>query len=454
MKSQSNIVLSSDGAWSIFENDSDTSLSVHKADNVKSTHLDQGNVGDKLRILPKIIPTKLNSDPIKYNKSTSWSCKASKKVPKDRSCDLKKESTAASVFQSLTGKKSESKVLKDDLEDKLTVNKKHYHKKTDSLVAGRDLPGPKCNIRQRILSKIIPTKVYDCVSKSKLQSLTACKNSKPHALLGDVKDKLAANTKYYHKKTDSLVAGRDLPGPKCNIRQRILPKIIPTKVYDCVSKSKLQSLTACKNSKPHALLGDVKDKLAANTKHYHKTTDCLVAGRKLPGEKIHVRPRVSPKTTPVEFYDGSISTSVSSKISDPKIRSINTINTYKCHTCCVCSDAKKHHYAYSVGDVKNQCVAYKTSVEKNYDRYTYNGSSSKLAKLTNERFSFLNKKSKKKQIINIYTNNTNKVKKPAPLARKSSSFINRQAREKEVDRTNFILMKKLLHVKPSISTFH
>jgi len=383
MKSQSNIVLSSDGAWSIFENDSDTSLSVHKADSVKSTHLDRGNVGDKLRILPKIIPTKVNSDPIKHNKSTSWSCKASKKVPKDRSCDLKKESIAASIFQSLTDKNSESKVWRVDLEDKLTDNKKHYH-----------------------------------------------------------------------KKTDSLVAGRDLPGPKCNIRQRVLPKIIPTKAYDSVSTSKLQSLTACKSSKPNVLLGDIKDKLASNTKHYHKTTDCLVAGRELPGEKIHVRPRVSPKTIPVEFYDGSISTSVSSKISDPKIRSINTINTYKCHACCVlCSDAKKHHCAYSGGDVKNQC-AYKTSVEKNYDRYTYNGSSSKLAKLTVERFSFLNKKTKKKQIINVYTNNTNKVKKLAPFTRKSSSFINRQAREKEVDRTNFILMKKLLHVKPSVSTFH
>lgn len=382
MKSQSNIVLSSDGAWSIFENDSDISLSVHKADIVKSTHLDRGDVGDKLRILPKIIPTKLNSDPIKYNKSTLWSCKASKKVPKDQSCDLKKESIAASVFQSLTGKNSESKVWRDDLKNKLTDNKKHYH-----------------------------------------------------------------------KKTDSLMAGRDLPGPKCNIRQRVLPKIIPIKVYDSVSSSKLQSLTA-KSSKPNVLLGDAKDKLAANTKHYHTTTDCLVAGRELSGEKIHVWPRVSPKTIPVELYDDSISTSVSSKISDPKIRSINTINTYKCHECCVCSDAKKHHCAYSDGDIKNQRAAYKTSVEKNYDRYTYNGSSSKLAKLTIERFSFLNKKTKKKQIINVYTNNTNKVKKLAPFARKSSSFINRQAREREVDRTNFILMKKLLSVKPSVSTFH
>lgn len=381
MKSQSNIVLSSDGAWSIFENDSDVSLSVHKAISVKSTHLDRGDMGDKLRVLPKIKPTKLNSDPIKYNKSTSWSCKASKKVPKDQRCDLKKESIAASVFQSLTGKNSESKVWRDDVEDKLTDNKKH------------------------------------------------------------------------HKKTHSLVAGSDLPGPKSNIRQRVLPKIIPTKVYDCVSTSKLQSLTA-KSSKHNVLLGYVKDKLAANTKHYHKTTDCLVAGHELPGKKIHAQPRLSPKTTPVKLYDSSISSSVSSKISDPKTRSINTINTNKCHACCVCSDAKKHHYAYSGSDVKNQRVAYNTSVEKNYDRYTYNGSSSKLEKLTIERFSFLNKKTKKKQIINVYTNNTNKVKKLAPFARKSSSFINRQAREREVDRTNFILMKKLLRVKPSVSTFH
>jgi len=380
MKSQSNIVLSSDGAWSIFENDSDISLSAHKAGSVKSPHLDRADVGDKLRILPKIIPTKLNNNPIKYNKSISWPCKASKKVSKDRRCDLKKESIAVSVFQSLTGKNSESKIWRNDVEDKPIDNKKHYH-----------------------------------------------------------------------KKTDSLVAGRDIPGPKCNIRQRVLPKIIPTKVYDSVSTLKLPSLTA-KSSKPNILLGDVKGKLAANTKHYHKTTDCLLAGRELPGKKIHVRPRISPKTTPVELYDGSISTSVSSKISDPKIRSINTINTYKCHACCVYSDAKKHHCAYAGGDVKNQRVPYKTSVEKNYDRY--NGSSSKLSKLTIERFSFLNKKTKKKQIIKVYTNNTNKAKKLAPFAKKSSSFINRQAREKEMDRTNFILMKKLLRVKPSISTFH
>jgi len=60
---------------------------------------------------------------------------------------------------------------------------------------------------------------------------------------------------------------------------------------------------------------------------------------------------------------------------------------------------------------------------------------------------------KKKQIINLYTDSMNKVKNSAPSVRKSSSFINRQAKQREIDRTNYILLQKLLRVKASVKTF-
>jgi len=59
-----------------------------------------------------------------------------------------------------------------------------------------------------------------------------------------------------------------------------------------------------------------------------------------------------------------------------------------------------------------------------------------------------------KQIINIYMNQSNKVStKPAPFNRRSSSYINRQATQRETDRNNYMMVKKLISSKAEVSTF-
>eukprot|EP00102_Acyrthosiphon_pisum_P007208 XP_003241742.1 PREDICTED: uncharacterized protein LOC100573069 [Acyrthosiphon pisum] len=59
-----------------------------------------------------------------------------------------------------------------------------------------------------------------------------------------------------------------------------------------------------------------------------------------------------------------------------------------------------------------------------------------------------------KQIIKVYMNQSNKVSsKPAPFMRRSSSFINRQATQRETDRINYIMVKKLISAKAEVSTF-
>jgi len=86
-------------------------------------------------------------------------------------------------------------------------------------------------------------------------------------------------------------------------------------------------------------------------------------------------------------------------------------------------------------------------VFNNSDRYDVN-------RIKHEKLSIKKSKIiKKKQIINLYSDSMNKVKNSAPSVRKPSSFFNRQAKQREIDRTNYILLQKLLHVKASVKTF-
>lgn len=61
---------------------------------------------------------------------------------------------------------------------------------------------------------------------------------------------------------------------------------------------------------------------------------------------------------------------------------------------------------------------------------------------------------KTRQIINAYTSNAYKVSmKPATFQYSSSSYINRQANQREIDRKNNIMVNKLLNVKATVLTF-
>ncbi|XP_060856728.1 uncharacterized protein LOC132934445 [Metopolophium dirhodum] len=61
---------------------------------------------------------------------------------------------------------------------------------------------------------------------------------------------------------------------------------------------------------------------------------------------------------------------------------------------------------------------------------------------------------KDKHIIKVYMNQSNKVStKPAPFLRRSSSYINRQATQRETDRNNYMMVKKLISSKAEVSTF-
>ncbi|XP_022172968.1 uncharacterized protein LOC111035599 [Myzus persicae] len=63
-------------------------------------------------------------------------------------------------------------------------------------------------------------------------------------------------------------------------------------------------------------------------------------------------------------------------------------------------------------------------------------------------------KNKNSQIKNVYMSQANKVStKPAPFQRRSSSYINRQAMQRETDRINYKIMRKLINVKAAVSTF-
>lgn len=99
-------------------------------------------------------------------------------------------------------------------------------------------------------------------------------------------------------------------------------------------------------------------------------------------------------------------------------------------------DANKHYAAIAGGDVK------------------YNGNATLFRGDRSKQTAKVSLRTKNKQIIDVYSNNANKVSNTSvPFARKSSSLINRQSQQRETDRKNFILMKKLLHVKASVSTF-
>lgn len=74
----------------------------------------------------------------------------------------------------------------------------------------------------------------------------------------------------------------------------------------------------------------------------------------------------------------------------------------------------------------------------------YNGYNFDLQRL--EKLTRKSRIMQKKEIINVYMDRVYKVRKPAPLVRKSS-FINRKAKERKTDRINFILLQKLLYVK-------
>lgn len=87
-------------------------------------------------------------------------------------------------------------------------------------------------------------------------------------------------------------------------------------------------------------------------------------------------------------------------------------------------------------------------IDKQYSEMSGNG-------VKKQGFSFtvtpLTKKQKAKQIINVYAQ---KPKRPAPAPRqKTSSYINRLAKGKEIARVNNIIVKKLLNVKPSVISF-
>ncbi|KAL4083488.1 hypothetical protein QTP88_028804 [Uroleucon formosanum] len=61
---------------------------------------------------------------------------------------------------------------------------------------------------------------------------------------------------------------------------------------------------------------------------------------------------------------------------------------------------------------------------------------------------------KDKRIIKVYMNQSNKVStKPAPFLQRSSSYINRQATQRETDRNNYMMVKKLISSKAEVSTF-
>ncbi|XP_003244839.2 uncharacterized protein LOC100570754 [Acyrthosiphon pisum] len=61
---------------------------------------------------------------------------------------------------------------------------------------------------------------------------------------------------------------------------------------------------------------------------------------------------------------------------------------------------------------------------------------------------------KDKHIIGVYMNQSNKVStKPAPFLRRSSSYINRQMTQRETDRNNYMMVKKLISSKAEVSTF-
>ncbi|CAI6373523.1 unnamed protein product [Macrosiphum euphorbiae] len=61
---------------------------------------------------------------------------------------------------------------------------------------------------------------------------------------------------------------------------------------------------------------------------------------------------------------------------------------------------------------------------------------------------------KDKHIIKVYMNQSNKVStKPAPFLRRSSSYINRQVTQRETDRNNYMMVKKLISSKAEVSTF-
>ncbi|CAH1710030.1 unnamed protein product [Aphis gossypii] len=264
--------------------------------------------------------------------------------------------------------------------------------------------------------------------------------------------------------SNRLVAGSNAPQEKSHVRPCILPKVIPAKLNKDSISTPVVKKTKVRIVEPKLQKG-VNDKIIENIKNCQKIPNRLVAGSNAPCEKSHVRPCILPKVIPAKLNKDSISTPLVKKttirIVEPKLqKGVNDKiieNIKNCSLKAHNGNKKKFHpchYAYgdtnhvslSDGDAKNRCM---TCIGDTHYCNSYKVERQRLKKLTRK-----SRILQKKEIKHLYTERTYKVKKLAPFVRKSSSFINRQVKERETDRINFILCQKLLRVKACVSTYH
>jgi len=431
-----NTALSSDSEWSIFDDYNDVSKPLSKSVDRLSVYSDRSSVSDELCVSSNIPSTEMYKKPIKNTENIFCPLKPVIKEPYH---------ITPLHLQKVERNSFEPKVQKGKKDKKIT-NIKDFQKISNRLVDGPYVPREKSHVPRCILPKVIPAKLYKDSISTPVVKKTTVRIVEPKLRKG-VNDKIVANLKDCQQISNRLVTGSNVPQEKSHVRPSILPKIIPAKLYKDSISTPVVKKTTVRIVEPKLQKG-VNDKIIANIKNCQKISNRLMAGSNVPQEKSHVRPCILPKTT-VRIVEPKLQKGVNDKIianiknCSLKVHNGNANKFHPCHY--AYGDTNQLYVSLSDGDVKNRCM---TCIgDTNYNSY----------KVERQRLKKLTRKSRifqKKEIKHLYTERTYKVKKPAPFVRKSSSYINRQAKENETDRINFILCQKLLHVKACVSTYN